>query len=84
MTVEAITAGSQHAGKPLLPPGPQCPHLFDVGRVGVARCLPWAPRALPACVPALRPPHIGSVLPSCSLFISEPGGKSLNYYSNCL
>lgn len=56
--MEAVTAGSRHAGKPLLLPRPQCPCLFNAGRVAVAPC-----SFLAMCLPC-GPTHVGSALPS--------------------
>lgn len=69
VTVKAVTAGTQHPGKPFLLPGPRSPHLFDVGRVAVVPC------RLLACVPALRPPHVGSTFPSAPHSAQNLGGN---------
>lgn len=76
--MEAVTAGIRHAGKPLLLPGPQSPHLFNPGRVAVAPC------GLLARVPALQPHSRGQHTLLHSPFAPEPGERSLYHYSNRL
>lgn len=67
MTVETVTAGSQHSGGPLLLPGPQSPHLVSVDRGAVP------PGALLTCVSACGP--FPRAVPFCSPFIPEPEGN---------